>query len=205
MLEFKLTDWIGKWDNFSNYIESEDRYLVCTWEEADEAGKKMGGAFAMGVKKFWGMACDTALGGYPEKITGWNITIPDSGEKESIHVEWIGKSDEVLFEGTYRVDEIVANGLEKKECFLFKTSAESPFKYLLAMKPMPEREARLSGGLISHLHFQFAASKEVLVNGDSLVNNRWYPTMCDGEADLLEKCNIVRALHRMPKLDKLPE
>ena len=33
----------------------------------------------------------------------------------------------------------------------------------------------------------------------------WYATMCDGDGELLEQCNIVRALHRIPKWEKLPD
>jgi hypothetical protein len=30
-------------------------------------------------------------------------------------------------------------------------------------------------------------------------------TVCDGDGTLLEKCNIVRALHRLPLWAELPE
>ena len=33
----------------------------------------------------------------------------------------------------------------------------------------------------------------------------WYATMCDAAGTLLEQCNIVRALHRLPLWAELPE
>ena len=38
-----------------------------------------------------------------------------------------------------------------------------------------------------------------------LHNPMWYATVCDGDGTLLEKCNIVRALHRLPLWAELPE
>ena len=75
------------------------------------------------------------------------------------------------------------------------------------MEPMPPRAARLQGGLLSHLHFQYASGPEPLFDPDThaLRSPRWYATMCDGDGTLLEQCNIVRALHRLPVWEELPE
>ena len=73
-------------------------------------------------------------------------------------------------------------------------------------------EARVSkafaeGGLLSHLHFQYASGPEHLFDPDTnaLRSPLWYATMCDGDGTLLEQCNIVRALHRLPVWEELPE
>lgn len=75
------------------------------------------------------------------------------------------------------------------------------------MEPMPHRTARQSGGLLSHLHFQYASGPEHLFDPETntLRSPIWYATMCDAAGTLLEQCNIVRALHRLPLWAELPE
>ena len=80
-----------------------------------------------------------------------------------------------------------------------------PFRCLLAMEPMPHRTARQSGGLLSHLHFQYAAGWTALVGTDGKLSHpMWHPTMCDGAGTLLEQCNIVRAMHHLTCWTELP-
>ena len=62
----------------------------------------------------------------------------------------------------------------------------------------------LNGSLLSHLHFQYSSRLELLFKDEKLNKQMWYATMCDGDGELLEQCNIVRALHRIPKWEKLP-
>ena len=38
-----------------------------------------------------------------------------------------------------------------------------------------------------------------------LRNPMWYATMCEDAGTVLEQCNIVRALHRLPVWEKQPE
>ena len=79
------------------------------------------------------------------------------------------------------------------------------FRCLLAMPPLPERTARAHGGLLSHLHFQYAAGWTALVGTDGKLSHpMWYPTMCDGAGTLLEQCNIVRAMHHLTCWTELP-
>ena len=86
-------------------------------------------------------------------------------------------------------------------------AADWPFRCLLAMEPMPPRTARQSGGLLSHLHFQYASGPEHLFDPETntLRSPMWYATMFDAAGTLLEQCNIVRALHRLPLWAELPE
>ena len=60
---------------------------------------------------------------------------------------------------------------------------------------------------MSHLHFQYASSPEHLFDPETntLRSPTWYATMCDAAGTLLEQCNIVRALHRLPLWAELPE
>lgn len=48
-------------------------------------------------------------------------------------------------------------------------------------------------------------TNKFLKEDGSLANPMWYGTMCDGDGDLLDECNIVRALHKMETWEKLPE
>lgn len=81
--------------------------------------------------------------------------------------------------------------------------AGCPFSVLVAMDPMPERAALASGGLLSHLHFQYANDDGMLLRAESTLRKRmWYPTMCADEGTLRDQCDIVRTLHKLPPLDR---
>lgn len=68
--------------------------------------------------------------------------------------------------------------------FVFRTAdpvaEDSPFRWLLAINPLPSRKAFAEGGLLSHLHFQYANDLHTLVATDeatgaeTLRNPRWY-------------------------------
>ncbi len=60
-----------------------------------------------------------------------------------------------------------------------------------------------NGDLLSHFHLQFASEKDLLVNNDKLVNSMWYATMVDEDTSLFDKINLLRALHKLPKIDSL--
>ena len=201
-MEFKKREWIGNWVYFERYIYSENAAMQQFWNEAEENAKTMP-MFKNGVKSFWKMACNTITENNPVRLGGWKIA--DAGD--AIEIEWLDEKEASLGKYSYVCREIVAKGLEAKENFLFEAKdapADWAFRYLLAMEPMPERAAKESGGLLSHLHFQYAGTQEELLKDGSLCKPMWYATMCDADGDLLAECNIVRALHRMPKWEKLP-
>ncbi len=205
-MEFKKSEWIGNWTNFEKYIYSEDAAMQQCWAEAEECAKAMP-MFKNGVKTFWQMACSTITKETPVRLGGWKITEMSDGT-EGMEIEWFDENGVSLGSYPYECREILAKGLEAKENFVFEARtapADWPFRYLVAMEPMPERAAKESGGLLSHLHFQYASSLENLIQDGKLKNPMWYATMCDADGDLLDECNIVRALHRMPKWEKLPE
>ena len=80
---------------------------------------------------------------------------------------------------------------------------DSPFRWLLAINPLPSRKAFAEGGLLSHLHFQYANDLHTLVATDeatgteTLRNPRWYATMCANEGTVEDRCAIIRALHHL--------
>lgn len=194
-MKFNKQEWIGNWENFENYIYSENDNIVRAWSLADEAGKQMP-MFKNGVKAFWKQACATVNAENSVTINGWKIVASDNG----ILVTWLDSQHNILFEDNYELISVLDKGLENKPNFVFRSCSDncSPFKYVLAMEPMPERDAKDNGGLISHLHYQFASFLDKLINDDKLVNPYWYPTMCDKECTVLDKCNIILAMHRLP-------
>ncbi len=203
-MEFKKHEWIGNWENFEKYIYSEDTAMQQCWAEAEEAAKAMP-MFKQGVKSFWKMACNTITPENPVRLGGWKI----SGTENGIEIQWLDEKGTDLGSYSYVCKDIIPNGLEAKENYLFEAKeapSSWPFRYLLAMEPMPSRTAKASGALLSHLHFQYASTLESLLKEDgTLCNPMWYATMCDEDGDLLDKCNIVQALHRMKRWEKLPE
>lgn len=200
-MEFDQREWLGSWANFESYIYSEASAMIQCWEEAEGVARAMP-MFKNGAKAFWQMACDTVNEENPTRLGGWNI----EADGEGMQIEWIGVNGELLGKQTYVLSAIVPKGLEAKENFLFeaKEAPENwPFRYLLAMAPMPPRSALAEGGLLSHLHFQYAGKLENILKDGKLVRPMWYATMCAGDGTLLDRCNIVRALHHLPKWESL--
>ena len=206
-MTFDKTEWLGRWESFESYIESREPALLLAWNEAEEAYKKapgMAAMFADGPRGFWRAACSTVTAQNPARLGEWNIEASENG----LWIEWLSQDGRSLGREEYELARMVEKGLEGKENFLFcahNAAASWPFHWLLAMAPMPARKAHLEGGLLSHLHFQFASSEETLLKDGRLCSPRWYATMCDAEGSLLEKCNIVRAMHRLPVWTSLPE
>ena len=203
-MEFKKNQWIGKWINFESYIYSENAAMQQCWDEAEQSAKAMP-MFKNGVKSFWKMACNTITEENPVRLGGWKIE--DAGD--GMEIEWLDEKGVSLGSYSYVCREIIKKGLEAKENFLFEAKeapADWPFRYLLAMEPMPDRTAKDNGGLLSHLHFQYASGVEHLLDPatNTLRTSMWYATMCDADGTLLEQCNIVRALHRLPLWKALP-
>ena len=202
-MNFDQKEWTGCWLGFESYIYSDEPAMIQCWEEAEHAAQMMP-MFKNGVKAFWEMACNTVTAENPVRLGGWYI----EEEGEGIRIEWIGVNGENLGKQTYVLCAMVPKGLEAKENFLFEATEAPenwPFRYLLAMAPMPPRSALAEGGLLSHLHFQYAGSLDNLLKEGKLVRPMWYATMCAGDGTLLDRCNIVRAMHRLPKWTALPE
>lgn len=205
-MEFVSKEWLGQWDNFEDYIDSADPYMILVWKEAEEVAKKMP-MFLGGVKEFWKKACNTITAENSGRLTGCEIEESKNAEM-GLTIEWFAEAGKSLGKYHYEVEKVVEKGLEGKENFLFYAEDApegSSFRYLLSMPPMPERSARLQGGYLSHFHFQFADREEALIKEGRLVNPGWYATLCAGEGELLEKCNIVRGLHHLPLWEELPE
>ena len=174
-MEFHQTDWLGRWNNFESYLTSTDPHMQAAWRDAEGVAAALP-MFKNGAKAFWQMACVTTSIGNPRTLGGWEIT-PAGSDK--LCIEWMAEN----------------------------VAADWPFRCLLAMEPIPHRTARQSGGLLSHLHFQYASGPEHLFDPETntLRSPIWYATMCDAAGTLLEQCNIVRALHRLPLWAELPE
>ena len=206
-MEYRPSDWLGRWQNFESYFNPEEPYLNKAWQAAEAAGAQMPMFRQGGVKAFWQRACVTVTPENPHTLGGWEIT-PAEGDK--LCIRWLAQDGTDLGQAVYHLETVLEKGLEGKENALFvaEDAGENwPFRCLLAMEPMPARTARQDGGLLSHLHFQYASRAEQLFDPDSrkLRNPMWYATMCDGDGTLLEQCNIVLALHRLPVWETLPQ
>ena len=93
-----------------------------------------------------------------------------AGEADGFIIDWLAGPDRSLGRYRYRLDRTIAKGLEGKPCYVFHATdapAGCPFSVLVAMDPMPERAALASGGLLSHLHFQYANDDGMLLRAES--------------------------------------
>ena len=205
-MEFDKRPWLGTWDNFETYIYSKELKMELCWDEAERAFRK--GKLPLpqieGVKLFWAKACDTISKRNKVRLTGWDVDDVADG----IRITWYGESNlgevkqgivnpETLAVHTYRLDHIMDKFLEGKRGYVFVAvdgDEESPFRTLIAMSPMEEGQ---DSKIIPHLHFQYGKTYEGLVPMGHLRHKFWYATMCKGNSTLLEKCNIVRALHKL--------
>lgn len=200
-----LRQWQGRWENFESYIDSSDPEMNEVWRQAQQAVDSMPGKppmFAEGVRNFWKKVCATE--GEGVELPLGEVEIQADQEKRALSISWRDREGRDLGSGIYRWIGTVAPGLEGKENLLFAAENQGgswPFGYFLAMPPVPAGSARESGGLLRHFHFQFAPGREILLREDgTLQRPMWYPTLCDGDGTLTERCNIVRALHRLPPL-----
>lgn len=197
-----LSKWEGQWENFEFYIHSRDPHLMKSWEEAETITSAIP-MFSSGVKNFWEKACTTVTDENTIIIGGWNVRTVNENE---LSIDWYKEDHSILYSSSYTLDSIIERGLENKQNFLLvsKDNESSPFHYLLLMEPMP---AIKENGLIPHFHFQYASHKENIQNPETgkLTYPMWYATMCAGNVSVLDRCNIIRALHRLPLRNSLPE
>lgn len=209
-MRYNRDQWIGNWENFERYFSDASAAMQKTWQEAEDAFrmKKQNlvekALFRHGVKRFWQDACYTVTKENPRQLGGWSIQ-PEGGE--NMQITWYAMDGETLGTYVYALEQTIEKGLEGKTSYLFHADAagaDCPFTYLMSMEPMPQKDAKLHGGLISHLHFQYASKKESLLDRKGgLKQKHWYATMCDGDASQLQRCNIVRAMHKLPLWDEM--
>ena len=201
-MNYEQKDWLGSWQNFESYLVSTAPAMQACWTQAEEAAKALP-MFQAGVKTFWQRACGTALAG--PVLGGWQI---EAANAQDLRITWLDAAGQPLDSAVYHFTGALEKGLEGKVCAKFETAGalqHPQFRCLLAMPPLPERTTRAHGGLLSHLHFQYAAGWTALVGTDGKLSHpMWYPTMCDGAGTLLEQCNIVRAMHHLTCWTELP-
>lgn len=199
-MQFNKENWIGTWENFENYIYSKDSNIIKAWNLVETSTKNLP-MFKNGPKDFWKKACSTTNMENQIYIDSWTIKDSNNG----LLITWFDKNHNILFEAEYILVNILKKGLENKNNFIFQANSDSPtpFKYILAMEPMPSKSAKEKGGLISHLHYQFASKLDSLIQDEKLVNPYWYATMCDQECTILDQCNIILAMHKLPKWSTL--
>lgn len=204
-MQFDRAEWLGEWENFELYFTSSAPEMQKAWQLAEQAVREQkknlisAVLFRKGAMAFWQSACYTKTAASPLRLGGWHI---EPVNNDDMQITWFDDEHHTLGTWCYSLDSVLEKGLEGKTNFLLCAKDAAPdcsYRCLLTMAPMPERGAKEQGGLISHLHFQFAAQKEQLIKPNGkLCFPHWYATMCDGEAIMLQKCNIVLALHKLP-------
>lgn len=203
-----LNEFVGNWENFENYFDDISPNMQKAWRDSEEAIKKQkknliaSYLYRNGAKAFWQSACYTINKENKIRLNGLNISTDD----ESLIVQWYDLNNNLIGKYKYFLDSIIDKGLEGKENYLFKSNENSNFKWLLLMEPMPNKLEKEKSDLIAHFHLQFSSKKENLVNKNmKLVNKHWYATMCEGNVSMLDRCNIVLALHKLKTWSKLED
>ena len=217
-MNFNVNDWLGDWISFEHLIDSRDPNLERAWKDSTEAmrSKPLFAIMMLGdARRFWSKACRTSGRERRDRIGGWHIDrLPAAGDDDGVagfRLTWLDEGRKPIATHEYRLDHMHDKGLEGKPCYVFHAidaGVSDPFAVLVAMDPMPERSALRHGGLLSHLHFQYASDEHNLIKGKgkqaTLRRRMWYPTMCAAEGTLIDQCNIVRALHHLPAWKELP-
>lgn len=204
-MTFNPNDWVGQWESFEHYIASNDPAMQITWEQAQQAALANPATAPMaahGIRAFWSMACATTSPEQPQIISGWRV---DAHGDDGFALTWLTEGGNELGTFVYTVHHVVPKGLEGSPTTVFEAAdapADCPFRWLLAIDPMPARGAFAQGGLLSHLHFQYASDLNTLLDmsadpAGTLRNQRWYATMCADEGTIDDRCAIVRALHHL--------
>lgn len=224
-MTFTAAAWTGDWISFEQLINSRDPDINRAWEESETAMRAHWSAFSImlpffggSIRRFWRWACRTT--GRENRyatIAGWQIEPLEFGNnpENGFALAWMSEENTVIGRYAYQFDHMIDKGLEGKPCYIFHADSapiDSPFRVLIAMDPMPARTELENGGLLSHLHFQYGSSEDVLLkqaqgkpSETAKIRHRmWYPTMCDARGDTLAQCNIIRALHHLPAWDQLP-
>lgn len=199
-----IKEFEGNWENFENYFEGEDPNMIKAWKDSEQAIKNKKKniietlLYKDGVKSFWKKACYTTTKENTYPLDHLMITT----NNDQLIIEWFTINHKSLGKYTYTLQSTIEKGLERKPNDLFVSNIDSPFKYVLLMEPFPTKQEKTN--LISHFHFQYASNKDDLIKHHKLVHKHWYATMCEGDVTMLDRCNIVLALHKLPMWDTLP-
>jgi hypothetical protein len=195
-MDFDKTPWLGSWDNFEQLLYTEEPEITAVWQQvakSSENASALNKLFSAGAKLFWKKACYTVNEENPVRLQGWQIEDCAQG----LRIHWLGIDNTDLGTYDYRLDHMVSGGLEHKPAFVFRAEHADCFSVLVAMPPM-EAERNDGPKILAHTHFQFASTEEKLIRNDKLTHTFWYATMDEGNSTLQEKCNLIRALHKLP-------
>lgn len=162
------------------YVVFDGGHIVQDYEADEFLSLSPGCVAAMGLRAF-------DLEPYRHRIAALaSSPAAESGSTDnaSLAIEWFAEDDTSLDTYEYAIDHVIEHGLESSPTFVLRTAdpaaEDSPFRWLLAINPLPSRKAFAEGGLLSHLHFQYANDLHTLVATDeatgaeTLRNPRWY-------------------------------
>ncbi len=217
-MDFNVNDWLGDWISFEHLINNHDPNLDRAWKDSTKAmrSKPLFAIMMLGdARRFWAKACKTSGKEWRFRIGGWHIEQPSAvGDDDAVagfNLTWLDKNAPPSQHMNIGSIMCTTRGWKANPAMcstLAMPVPPDPFAVLIAMKPMPERSVLRHGGLLSHLHFQYASDEGELIRGTgkqaTLRHRMWYPTMCAAEGTLLDQCNIVRALHHLQAWRELP-
>lgn len=162
------------------YVVFDGGHIVQDYEADEFLSPSPGCVAALGLRAF-------DLEPYRHRIAALaSSPAAESGSTDNaaLAIEWFAEDDTSLDAYEYTIDHVIEHGLESSPTFVFRTAdpaaEDSPFRWLLAINPLPSRKAFAEGGLLSHLHFQYANDLHTLVATDeatgaeTLRNPRWY-------------------------------
>lgn len=148
------------------YVVFDGGHIVQDYEADEFLSLSPGCVAAMGLRAF-------DLEPYRHRIAALaSSPAAESGSTDnaSLAIEWFAEDDTSLDTYEYAIDHVIEHGLEGSPTFVLRTAdpaaEDSPFRWLLAINPLPSRKAFAEGGLLSHLHFQYANDLHTLVATD---------------------------------------
>ena len=151
---FDITDWLGEWESFEHYIDSDDAAIQQTWEAAEQAvlaNPKMAPMAARGIRTFLvdGLLHHQPGEHHPYRLLACELPAAESGSTDdaALAIEWFAEDDTSLDTYEYAtIDHVIEHGLEGFPTFVFHTTdpaaADSPFRWLLAINPAAFRARR---------------------------------------------------------------
>lgn len=210
---FDITDWLGEWESFEHYIDSDDAAIQQTWEAAEQAvlaNPKMAPMAARGIRTFWSMACSTTS---PENIIHigyWRVNerppnpaprtmprSPSNGSPRTTPASTPTNTPSTMSSST------VSKAPHLRVPHHRSGRRRQPVPLAACHQSAAFAQGVRRGRLLSHLHFQYANDLHTLVATDeatgteTLRNPRWYATMCANEGTVEDRCAIIRALHHL--------
>lgn len=185
------------------YVVFDGGHIVQDYEADEFLSLSPGCVAAMGLRAF-------DLEPYRHRIAALaSSPAAESGSTDnaSLAIEWFAEDDTSLDTYEYAIDHVIEHGLESSPTFVLRTAdpaaEDSPFRWLLAINPLPSRKAFAEGGCSATC----ISSTPTICTRSSPRMRPPAPrpcairvgthTMCANEGTTEDRCAIIRALHHL--------